>query len=108
METPDERTALGDDFTQHNVGEDERSEASESTQFGGEPLTTSSDENTDEVEALAATITIQEMERRATDARARGDSDEIQDVQDEYHDQRMSRARRILERKRERENDSTN
>lgn len=103
-----ERTALGDDFTQHNVGEDVRSKASTSTEFGGESLTTSSDTDTDEVEALAATITIPEMERRATDARSRADADEIQDIQDEYHDQRMSRARRILDRKQKAEDDRTN
>lgn len=103
-----ENTALGDDFTQTTVGEDERDKASESTTFGGEELTTSNDDNVDEVEALAGTIVIPEMERRATDVRARGDNDEIQDLQDEYHDARVTRARRILERKRERENDSTN
>jgi hypothetical protein len=58
---------------------------------------------TDEVDALASTIVIPDMERRAEEARASADPDAIQDIQDEYNDARRTRAERIIRRKREKQ-----
>lgn len=66
----------------------------------GEVLTPTSADVVDEVDAIASTIVIPDMERRAEEARASADPDAIQDVQDDYDKERRTRAERVIQRRR--------
>lgn len=54
--------------------------------------------DTTEVESRASTIVIASFEREAAEARNMADLDEIQAVQDRYHDARIQRAQRQIDR----------
>lgn len=54
-----------------------------------------------DVELRASQITIPSFEREAVEARENADENMIQDVQERYHDARMERAKKELQRERE-------
>lgn len=62
------------------------------------PTVDSSTGEPTEQERMAATIVLPTYEREAAAARDAADLDEIQDVQDRYHDARMERAARRIKR----------
>jgi hypothetical protein len=75
-----------------------RKKMSEDTNM--ETVDVSTDKDTSELDARASNIVIASFEREATEARGSADPDLIQDIQDRYHDARMERAKRQMERER--------
>jgi hypothetical protein len=55
-------------------------------------------DTTSQVEVIASSVVIPDFERRAHEARQSADPDAIQEVQEEYHEARLSRARRRIKR----------